>query len=180
MRSPVRIRPSAPLRSCKRLQDFALFWLFLQDLLCCWCNLMISSLQTVPKINQIINFEAPARAENACGTGVLTKKNCTAALTHIVSELPCSFEKRRQFWYNAPVVGAFVELCTGRCIMKAGLCPFPSCSVSSFFNRASPMMVLYIMRGSLSTPRDRERGAVIQLPRPVYVYSVTLPSATST
>ena len=29
--------------------------------------------------------------ENACGTRVLTKKNCTATLTHIVSKLPCSY-----------------------------------------------------------------------------------------
>ena len=28
---------------------------------------------------------------SACGTGVLTKKNCTATLTHIVSKLPCSY-----------------------------------------------------------------------------------------
>ena len=29
--------------------------------------------------------------ENPCGTGLLTKKNCTATLTHIVSKLPCSY-----------------------------------------------------------------------------------------
>ena len=29
--------------------------------------------------------------ENACGAGVLTKKNYTATLTHIVSKLPCSY-----------------------------------------------------------------------------------------
>ena len=28
--------------------------------------------------------------ENACDTGVLTKMNCTATLTHNVSKLPCS------------------------------------------------------------------------------------------
>ena len=27
---------------------------------------------------------------SACAAGVLTKKNCTAALTHLVSKLPCS------------------------------------------------------------------------------------------
>ena len=31
--------------------------------------------------------------KSACGTGVLTKKNCTATLTHIVSELPCSYAR---------------------------------------------------------------------------------------
>ena len=30
--------------------------------------------------------------ENACGARVLTKKNCTATLTHIVSKLPCSYD----------------------------------------------------------------------------------------
>ena len=29
--------------------------------------------------------------EYACAIGILTKKNCTATLTHIVSKLPCSY-----------------------------------------------------------------------------------------
>ena len=29
--------------------------------------------------------------KSACGARVLTKKNCTATLTHIVSKLPCSY-----------------------------------------------------------------------------------------
>ena len=33
--------------------------------------------------------------KSACGTGVLTKKNCTATLTHIVSKLPCSYVRAR-------------------------------------------------------------------------------------
>ena len=71
MRSPVRIRPSAPLKSCKFLQDFAFLGWFLQDLSDSSCNLMTSSLRTIPKINQVINFEGPSRAENACGTRAL-------------------------------------------------------------------------------------------------------------
>ena len=35
--------------------------------------------------------------ENACDKEVLTKKNCTAAQTHIVSKLPCSYGKERRF-----------------------------------------------------------------------------------
>ena len=33
--------------------------------------------------------------KSACGARVLTKKNCTATLTHIVSKLPCSYVRAR-------------------------------------------------------------------------------------
>jgi len=40
---------------------------------------------------------------SACGTGVLTKKNCTATLTHIVSKLPCSYARARLKYYNGRI-----------------------------------------------------------------------------
>ena len=40
--------------------------------------------------------------KSACSAGILTKKNCTATLTHIVSELPCSYVLARLKAYHKP------------------------------------------------------------------------------
>ena len=102
MRSPVRIRPSAPLKSCKTCRISLCFGENLQDWMVTSCILRTSSVQTVPKINAKINFEGRSGVENAHGArvfGLLVYQFIHQFHTPLRWERPCP-DWSHGLWHN--------------------------------------------------------------------------------